>query len=304
VTSQPQPGQFLRPLRDLAAYTFVGVPAVLLFVAIVRLIPDGANQFGYRTQDSFYGFVNTATIFLPMAAVLLALLVQPRHPKASLITLVALVEYAVMAFFGVFFGLLIGLINLASDNGARSAFEELLVRLAWLAVFGVPAYAVFRIWQGLFHVAKPKPQPGVYGQPAYGQPGTYPGQPGYGTPPQPGYAPGAYPPPSGPPPSGPQPSGPQQFGPQPSGPQPSGPQQFGPQSGPSQAPAWTPPVAPAPGAFPAFAEPTQVVPQAEPEWEAPEPSGDDRTQKIDDRTQKINDDRPGFGPAADESPRG
>jgi hypothetical protein len=338
VTSQPQPtpgegkpaGQFLRPLRDLAAYALVGAPALLLLVAVIRLIPDGENQFGYRTQDSFYGFVNTATIFMPLAAVLLALLVQPRHPKASLITLVALVEYAVMAFFGVLFGLLIGLINHASNNGARLAFEELLVRVAWLAVFGVAAYAVFRLWQGLFHVAKPKPPQGVYGQPAYGQPGAYPGQPGYGQPPQPGYA---YLPPPGPqqygqPPFGqPQPGQPQgqpqgQFQPgQPQG-QPQG--QF--QPGQPQAPTWNqppvpmpasappahpasgPPAASPPGPFapqpgapagnPAFSEPTQVVPTAEPTQPVPtpEPTGDERTEK-------ISGDRPGFGPAGEDAPR-
>jgi hypothetical protein len=195
VTSQPQPvpgegktaGQFLRPLRDLAAYALVGATAVLLFVAIIRLIPDGAGQFGYRTEDSFYGFVNLATISFPLGAVLLALLVQPRHPKAQLIVVAALVEYAVMAFFGVLFGVLIGLINRAGNSGGRGAFEELLVRGAWLAVFGIAGYAVYQIWRGMFAVVRPKPQPGVYGQPAAYQPGAYPGQPGYA--PSPGYAP-------------------------------------------------------------------------------------------------------------------
>lgn len=338
MTSQPQPvpgegkpaGQFLRPLRDLAAYALVGAPALLLFVAVIRLIPDGENQFGYRTQDSFYGFINTATVFMPLAAVLLAVLVQPRHPKAALITLIAVVEYAVMALFGLLFGLLIGLINHASNNGARIAFEELLVRAAWLAVFGVTAYAVFRLWQGLFQVPKPQQQPGVYGQPAYGQPGTYPGQPGYGQPPQqPGFAPGAYPPPQGfgqPPQYGP-PQG------QPGQPQPGHAPQGQPQPGqapqghpgqpqPGQPPAWNqpavpmpasappaPPVSGAPGpytphpapttAFPNFAEPTQAVPGGNSFGTPPPgpvPSGDDRTEK-------ISDDRPGFGPADEDPPR-
>ncbi|MCY1142914.1 hypothetical protein OWR29_33390 [Actinoplanes sp. Pm04-4] len=336
MTSQPQPapgegrsaGQFLRPLRDLAAYALVGAPALLLFVAVIRLIPDGENQFGYRTQDSFYGFVNTATVFMPLAAVLLALLVQPRHPKAQLITMIALVEYAVIAFFGLVFGLLIGLINHASNNGARIAFEELLVRVAWLGVFAVAAYAVFRLWQGLFHVAKPKAPPGVYGQPVYGQPGTYPGQPGYGQPPQgqPGYAPGAYPPPPGAPQGMPPQGTPgtQQFGqplgqpygqPQPGQPQPGQPHQGQPQPGyPQQPPAWNQPAVPipasappahpasgppasaypasappAPPGAPAFSEPTQVAPRVQ-------PTGDERTEK-------IPDDRPGFGPAGEDSPR-
>jgi hypothetical protein len=187
VTSPPEStpvGQILRPLRDLAAYALVGATAVWLLVAIIDLIPDGSHQFGGRTEASFVEFVNLPTVAFPIAAVLLALLVQPRHPKARLIVLAALVEYAVAAFFGVFFGLLIGLINLASDAGARAAFMGLLTRIAWLAVLAVPAYAVFLIWQRLFTAPKPpRPGPGVYGQPPQFNPSAFPGQPGYGPPP-------------------------------------------------------------------------------------------------------------------------
>ena len=100
MTSQPQPapgetrpvGQYLRPLRDLAAWALVLTPGVLLFVAFTRLIPAGdGEQFVSRTQDSFYAFVNLTTIFFPLAAVLLALLVQPPHPKAKVIVVLALV---------------------------------------------------------------------------------------------------------------------------------------------------------------------------------------------------------------------
>jgi uncharacterized membrane protein YedE/YeeE len=304
VTSQPQPapgegrsaGQYLRPLRDLAAYALVGATAVLLLLAVIRLIPDGSNQFGYRTQGSFGGFINLATITFPIGAVLLSLLVSPRHPKAQLIVLVAVVEYAVMALFGLLFGVLIGLINEASNNGARSAFEGLLERIAWLAVFAVAAYAVYQIWRNMFFTPKPKPQQGVYGQPAYNQPGTYPGQPGYGPPPgQPGYPPqpAGYPQHPGRPlhPGQPQPPHPgQPQPPHPGQPQPPHPGQPQPPAGMygQPAPAWNQPPAAMPTAnTPPAAEPTQVVPQAE----------------IDDRTQKIGDDRPGFGPAPDDPHR-
>jgi hypothetical protein len=187
VTSQPQPApgsasQYLRPLRDIAAYVLVAATAAMLFVAMIRLIPSGVGlDFGSRAQDSFYSYVNVPTIFFPLGAVLLALLVRPQHPRAKLITLIALIEYAVAAVFAVVFGILVGLIKIASFS-ARTAFEELLVRLAWLAVFGVAAFAVYRIWRHLFYTPKPKPQAGLYGQPAYGVPGSYPGQPGYGQP--------------------------------------------------------------------------------------------------------------------------
>jgi hypothetical protein len=204
VTSQPQPAsgegrsaiQYLRPLRDLAAYALLGATALMLLVAVIRLIPSGVGlDFGSRAQDSFYGYVNLATIVFPIGAVLLSLLVQPQHPKAKLVVLVAMIEYAVAAVFGLVFGILVGLIKIAGFS-VRSAFEELLVRAAWLAVFAVAAYATFQIWRHLFYVPKPKAPAGMYGNPQYGVPGAYPGQPGYGPPPgapgqppQPGQAP-------------------------------------------------------------------------------------------------------------------
>ena len=332
MTSQPQPapgegtsaGQHLRGLRDLAAYALVGAAAVFLFVAIVRLIPDGSGQFAGRTANSFYGFVSVETVFFPFGAVLLALLVQPRHPKARLIVLAALVEYAVAAFFGVFFGLLVGLINVAADSGARTAFEELLIRLAWLGIFAVAGYAVFQIWQNMFTTPRPpKPvsQPGVYGQPQYNVPGAYPGQPGYGppgsAPAQPPYQP-IFPPTQGQPmpgqpmPGQPIPGQPIPGQPVPGGPIPGGalgqPGSYGPTTygQPPQTPSWNQPamplhpaapVFPAPvsaqpapfgGGESAFGDPTQVVPQAE---------------QPDDRTQMLDESRPGFGPADHDPPR-
>ena len=167
MTSPPQPppvgdrpvGTFLRPLRDLAALALVIAPAVLLFVAVIRLIPSSdVLDFSSRTQDSFYSFVNLATITFPLGAVLLALVVQPQHPKAKLITMLALGEYAVAAFFALVFGVLVGLIQIV-DFSVRTAFEELLVRVAWLAVFAVAAYATYTVWRNLYYVPKPKPEP-------------------------------------------------------------------------------------------------------------------------------------------------
>jgi hypothetical protein len=327
VTSQPQPppgegrtaGQQLRPLRDLAAYALVGATAVLLLVAIIRLIPDGGGQFSYRTQGSFGGFINLATITFPIAAVLLSLLVLPRHQKAQLIVLVAVIEYAVMAVFGLLFGVLIGLINEADHNGARSAFEGLLERVAWLAVFAVAAYAVYLIWRNLFYTPRPKPQPGVYGQPPqYGQPGYGPPPQGYAGPPpgHPGQPHPGQPHPGQPHPGQPQPGQPQpggqygQYGPPPQGGYPPAPGMYGqpaptwnqpPTPMPTAAPNQSPPDSPPPGApssgVPASGVPagdaTQIVPPVE--ARSPEAPAEEKTQKIDDR--------PGFGPAEQDPPR-
>jgi len=332
VTSQPQPasgdappvGQFLRPLRDLAAWALVGAPAVLLFVAIIRLIPAGdGEQFASRAQDSFYSFVNLPTIFFPLAAVLLSLLVRPPHPKAKLITIIALVEYAVAAFFGVVFGILVGLIQIA-EFSVRTAFEEFLVRGVWLAVFALAGFAVFKIWRGLFYVPKPVAPPGVYGQPQYGAPGAYPGQPGYGQP-QPGQPQPGQPQPGQPgfgQPAQPQP-GQQGFG-QPAQPawaqQPTyGQPAYGqpPAGGAPQPPQWgQPPVSAQPAsAQPSYGQPTSSAPASPPgpfaPGQAPQyadptqavPQHDYTVERSDDRTEIVRDERPGYGPADEDPPR-
>jgi hypothetical protein len=303
-------GEFLRPLRDLAAYALVGVPAVLLFSAVLDLFGE---NFLNRTQYSFGSFVNLATIFFPIAAVILSLGVRPVHPKARTITLIALVEYGVAAFFGLVFGVLFGVSNIASTSPG-SAFLELLARVAWLALFALAAYAVWQIWRGLFTVPKPQPQPGVYGQPYSQYPppqwGQQPGQPQPGQPyPGPPYPGQPAPPPGfGPPPGQPswnQPAAPTPPvpGPQPGAVYPGAPVSAAPFSAPPapfsappapfSAPPAMPPTtpfsaSPAPSSAPPapFAEPTQAVPHTPPHVPGT-PDGP----------------RPGFGPADQDPPR-
>ncbi|MFI1990067.1 hypothetical protein [Actinoplanes sp. NPDC020271] len=305
MTSPPPPtpaesksiGQYVTPLRDLAAYVLAGASAAFVLAAVIRLFDD--------VTASRHPFIGLATVVMPLAAVLLAHGLKPVHPKARLITLVALGVYAVMGFFGVIFDLLVAVIKLASHSPGR-AFETLLVRIGWLAVFALAAYALVQIWRGLYLVPKPKPQPGVYGQPqtpfgqqpygqAYGQP-PFPGQPQpgmYGQPvpaPVPSYAPGTY----GQPPAAAHPAAPVQPPAQPSWNQPLIPTPPLTTPPPASAPpASAPPAPAAPAAFPVqpapFAEPTQVVPRDEP---API-----------DRTSKLPDERPGFGPADSDPPR-
>ncbi|MEV6598139.1 hypothetical protein AB0M36_14840 [Actinoplanes sp. NPDC051346] len=312
----------LRPLRDLAAYALVAAPAVWLFVAIIRLIPSGVGQdFLTRAQNSFYSYINVETILMPLAAVLLATLVTPRHRHARLITIAALVEYAVAAFFAVLFGFLIATVKFAGFS-VRVAFEELLVRVAWLAVFAVAAYAVFSIWRALFHTPKPTPQPGMYGQPQQpwgqqpppygqpqpGQPQPYPGQaqafPGqqqaWGQPPVWGQPGPGQPAPGQPGPGQPAPGQPgpgQPFAAQPPGhaapgtpPGPFAPAPGSPHGGPGHP-------APAPPAYPASAPPASAPP-APASAPPAQPHGGpaDPTQAIpagdtaDDRTQIVGED--------------
>ncbi|MEH1128610.1 hypothetical protein [Micromonospora sp. CPCC 206061] len=173
-----------KPLRELAALVLLGATAVFLFVALLDLmipVDFDDNDFTSRSSRSFGGFINLTTIGLPLLAVLLANHIHPPVARAKLITLVALIEYAVAAFFGVIFGLLVGVVVIITDIGARAGFETFLTRLAWVAVLGVAAYALVRVGRGLYFIPKPTPQPGQYGypqQPGYAQPPPY-GQPGY-----------------------------------------------------------------------------------------------------------------------------
>ncbi|MFV2107053.1 hypothetical protein [Micromonospora sp. LOL_015] len=236
MTTQPEAGpgdrpparDLTMPLRELAAAVLLGATAVFLFTALLDLLVPYRLGFGpgfaRRSADSFGSFVNLATVSFPLLAVLLATHLTPELGRARLMTLVALVEYAVAAVFGGLFGLLVGFVVLVDDT-IRGGFQALLTRAAWLAVLGVAGYALWRIWQGRYQVVPPKPpapdgygpppsygpagqygQPGPYGPPppGYGQPGQY-GQPGpyhpYHQPGQPGPA---YPPPP-PPQSGPHP---------------------------------------------------------------------------------------------------
>ncbi|HEY3009179.1 MAG TPA: hypothetical protein VGJ63_14100 [Micromonosporaceae bacterium] len=206
--TQPPPAgrparQFTTPLRELVALVLVAATAVLLFVALIKLIPDESRfPINYLDYSSlrFGDFVNLGTIAFPLLAVLLATHLEPKVGRAPLITSVALVELAVAAFFGLLFGTFLGFIGDVTDGSGRRAFEALLTRAAYLAVLGVVLYAVFRVWQGLYHVPRPKPAPappGTYGQPRmYGQPQGYAhGQAGYGHPgyPPPGYGPSGEP---------------------------------------------------------------------------------------------------------------
>ncbi|WP_433793527.1 hypothetical protein [Actinoplanes sp. CA-252034] len=287
MTTPPQPdpaaektiGQYLRPLRDLAAYALIAAPAIFLLVAVLGLFGD---DFTARTRYSFGSFVNTETIFFPLAAVLLALGVKPVHPKARLITMLALGEYAVASFFGVIFGLLFGVSGIAAQD-AGAAFNALLIRVAWLAVLGVAGYAILQIWLGFYPTAKP--QPGVYGQPyqpqQYGPPPGYGHQPPYGAP-----MPGPVPPGTPmPPPVATQPFS---VPPAPYGQYPAVP------------PVWGAASPPPP---PPFAEPTQPVPPRFAEHTQPVPPPVPSAPPASDRTEVLPEDRPGFGPAAQDPPR-
>ncbi|GAB7048317.1 hypothetical protein [Catenuloplanes indicus] len=174
--------ELVEPLREIAAFVLLGANAVFLFIAFLNLSVQfgyGASAFTDRAAASFGDFINLVTIGFPLIAVLLAVFVAPAASRAKLIVTVALAEFAVSAFFGLLFGLMVGVVSLAAGS-VLNGFTALLARLAWAAVLGLVAYGVWTIFQAHYYTPRPKPAPPVPGM--YGQPGPYPGQPYPGQP--------------------------------------------------------------------------------------------------------------------------
>ncbi|MEV2240035.1 hypothetical protein [Micromonospora sp. NPDC049891] len=195
--TDPTPArQVTGPLRELVALVLLGANAVFLFVGLIRLLtPQGAySTVTGRAASSFFAFIGIEAVVLPVLAVLLATHLAPTVGRAKLITQVALIEYAVSAVLGGL-TLLIWVVGRLAEAQLFDAMTGLLTRVAWVALFAVAAYLVWSVWQRLYHVPRPKPEPGLYGTPQQGWPqpggpgqfGGQPGQQGGWTPPgQPG----------------------------------------------------------------------------------------------------------------------
>ncbi|WP_431897515.1 hypothetical protein [Micromonospora haikouensis] len=231
------------PLRELIALALLGANAVLLFVGLIRLLaPADYSTFYSRAGSGFFSFAGLEAAVLPVLAVLLATHVAPVAQRAKLIVQVALGEYAFGALLAAL-TLLIWTVDRLAKAEVLDAFLGLLTRAAWLAIFASGAFVVFRVWRALYFTPKPKPAPGMYGQPQPGWP-QQPGQPGQG--------------------------GPQGWGPGQQGGWPSAGQQPGyPVAG--QQPGY--PSAGQPGGFPASAPPASAPPASAPPYPAPPQSG-------------------------------
>nr|QLJ99444.1 hypothetical protein HZU44_04720 [Micromonospora carbonacea] len=307
------------PLRELIALALLGANAVFLFVGLIRLLaPAEYSTFYGRAGSGFFSFAGLEAAVLPVLAVLLATHVAPVAQRAKLITQVALGEYAFGALLAAL-TLLIWTVDRLAKVEVLDAFLGLLIRAAWLAIFVSGAFVVFRIWRTLYFIPKPKPAPGMYGQPqpgwpqqpahpgqpgpqgwgpgqqggwpsagpqagypTAGQPGPYAGQPGpYAGQPGP-YAgqPGPYGQPA--PPFAPASAPPASAPPYPAPPQ-SGPPFTPPQSAPQPASPFPPPQSAPPFGQPPSADPTQAIPRQPGESGGPAGERDadaDRTQRF------------------------
>ena len=199
-TEEKRASEFTKPLRDLLAFVLLGANAVLLFFAVVDLlIPYDFDPHGFtgRADVQFGSFTGLVPVVFPLVAVMITTHVTPASARARLITLGALIEYAVSALFGVLcmFAAFVGTVESGTFSSVRAGFENFLRQLVQLAVLAAAGYVVARVWKGMYTAPRPVApqgygQPGAYGQPyaatGYGQPGA---PTGYGQP----LAPGAYP---------------------------------------------------------------------------------------------------------------
>nr|WP_201749174.1 hypothetical protein [Micromonospora acroterricola] len=259
-TDATQARQLTKPLRELVALALLAGNAVFLFVGLLRLIsPNDYSSFTDRAGSAFFAFIGVEAVALPVVAVLLATHVSPVLPKAKLITQVALGEYAVSALLGTL-TMLIWTVGRLAEAEVLDALLGVLTRFAWLMIFAAAAWVVYTIWRTLYYVPRPKPQPGVYGQP---QPGWPQQQGGWPAPGQPGGQPaGGWPAPGQSAPGQPGGYPPAQF-----------PGQYGQPSPPFQpAPQSAPPFPQSAPPFPQSAPPFPAAPQSAPPVNPASPS--------------------------------
>jgi hypothetical protein len=190
----PQPtaprtaADIVRPLREPAALVLLAANAVLLFLTIIDLLFGSYGTFADRAGVVYEAFIGLYAIVLPLLAVALVHL-RPVTPRARLITIGAVVEYAVSLVFGALTYITAFANDMSQTNGPTlgALFENLVRRTVWAALFGLAAFVLVRIWQGLYAAPRaPKAPPGYYGTPMPQQaPPGYPGAtyaPGYAQP--------------------------------------------------------------------------------------------------------------------------
>ncbi|HEX6076318.1 MAG TPA: hypothetical protein VFZ32_13775 [Micromonosporaceae bacterium] len=179
-TDQPTAAEHLKPYRPLIGFVLLGVTGFELLIAYWSwLLPPGSSQsFGDRSLDAFLRFTTVSGLVLPLLAVLITTMIAPVVRQAKTITLIALVEYGLMAL-GALVTALLGFGQLLEHTG-WALVTGLSYRLMMLTVLGVDSFVVLRIYLGAYPKAAP----------AAGYGGGYPGQS------YPGYPPQGYPQPA------------------------------------------------------------------------------------------------------------
>jgi hypothetical protein len=136
--------------RALAARALVAYVALFLFFAFILWLAPGDVRFTVRSLNA--GFTDLFIMAMPVVAVVLAVHIKPSIPGARLITVIALIEYAVALLFGVItflIGLGAVLDRIDDANDAVGAFRHVVLGLAELALIGVAAYIVVTAFTSL-----------------------------------------------------------------------------------------------------------------------------------------------------------
>jgi hypothetical protein len=131
--------------RALAAWALVGYVALFQFFEFAQWILPNGGTFTSRSENG--SFRSLVVMAMPVLAVVLATFVAPSLRAARLLTIIALVEYAVSLFFGLV-TLLIGLGGILDrvDNAKKgfNAFDYLVLGIASLVLIAAAAYVVVR----------------------------------------------------------------------------------------------------------------------------------------------------------------
>ena len=138
--------------RALAAWALIGYAALhLVFTFLVWAAPGRGSVSGGAA--SAYGqFTDLLIMAMPVVAVVLAAYLTPPVAGAKLITLIALIEYAVaLAFGGLTFliGLGAAFDGIGTAEGAMIALQYLVLGFARLGLLVVTGYVVFRAFTTL-----------------------------------------------------------------------------------------------------------------------------------------------------------
>jgi hypothetical protein len=181
----------IAPVRVLVAFGMLGVVALALLTALLKLIPDDDRiTFAYDDSYLFYlgasppGFLALVPVILPILAVVLVTVGEEPPAQARMVTVLGMVLLAAVAFFGFTFELVLGSIGYATQEGTPllDSLRLVLTQLGMMLLAVVGLLLLFRVWQGMFSQPKPAAQQagwGAYGyQAPYGQPTGYPQQPG------------------------------------------------------------------------------------------------------------------------------
>ncbi|BCJ73980.1 hypothetical protein CS0771_35240 [Catellatospora sp. IY07-71] len=143
-------GQSLQPLRLMFSLALLGYAALHLgFQLLTWIIPAMGTTLVSRSLNA--DFLDLLVLSFPLVAVLIATHLAPQLAAAKVLSLVALVEYAVAVFFGAI-AFLIGLGGFGwvdTFPEAVQALGHMVLTVARLGLVALAGYAVLRVFLAL-----------------------------------------------------------------------------------------------------------------------------------------------------------